>query len=95
MNILSGKIQKTVEAHGCTPKEVIETIIVRNWQSIEPHWMNKTNHTKGGNGRDKDTEYRRETAKDLLREKFEEAGYAFPSDEGRQGMGHPVPSEKN
>lgn len=46
--ILAGKIKKTMEL-GFTSTEVIEQIVVRNWQSVEPSWMPENKSTKGGN----------------------------------------------
>ena len=50
LKILAGKIQKTM-AEGFTSTQIVEKIIARNWQTIEPEWMVNSSNQGGTNGK--------------------------------------------
>lgn len=72
--ILAGKIKKTMEL-GFTSTEVIEQIVVRNWQSVEPSWMPENKPTKGGakNVRDERSDILGKAARHVLAQRINEA----------------------
>lgn len=63
--ILAGKIKKTMTA-GYSATDIVETIISRNWQTIEPHWMNNTKEKSNGTGQKRNTSGQQDKRSDIL-----------------------------
>lgn len=88
LKILSNKIKACMTA-GYSEELIIDTIIGRNWQTIELDWLNNQGGNNNGKGQPQRT-YKQELATAYLKEKLEESGNSGSNGKGSKGVGAAV-----